>query len=55
MRKLIVAVALATLSTSTGGIMSAQSAAGTTAARNKAIVEASLKAWADGTGSPTTC
>ena len=53
MRKLILAlVALATLFTSAGGIMSAQSTASTTAARNKAIVEASLKAWADGTGSP---
>jgi len=52
MRKLIVAVALATLFSSTGGIMSAQSTASTTAARNKVIVEAGLKAWADGTGSP---
>jgi ketosteroid isomerase-like protein len=32
--------------------MSAQSTASPTAEQNKAIVEASLKAWADGTGSP---
>lgn len=52
MRKLIVAVTLATLYASSGVPMSAQSTVSTTAARNRAIVEAGLKAWADGTGSP---
>jgi ketosteroid isomerase-like protein len=52
MRTLIFAVALATIFLSTEGVMTAQSTASTTAERNKAIVEGSLKAWADGTGSP---
>ena len=51
MRNLISGVALATLLIGSGGIMSAQSASAT-AARNKAAVESSLKAWAAGTGSP---
>lgn len=51
-RNVSVALVVLTLSTNTGGIMSVQSNAGTTESRNKAIVEASFKAWSDGTGSP---
>jgi hypothetical protein len=47
----ICALLIFTLSTYTGGTMSAQ-AAGNTESRNKSIVEASFKAWSDGTGSP---
>jgi ketosteroid isomerase-like protein len=51
-RIVILALLIFTLSTNIGGIMSAQSKAGTTESRNKSIVEASFKAWSDGTGSP---
>lgn len=51
MRTLFLAVALAAVATTLVSSMSAQSDAGS-AARNKAIVEASLEAWAAGTGSP---
>jgi uncharacterized protein len=51
-RKLIYALALTTFAASNADMMSAQSTASTTAARNKAIVETGLKAWVDGTGSP---
>jgi ketosteroid isomerase-like protein len=51
-RTVILALLVFTLSTKTGGIMSAQSNAGSTESRNKAIVEASFQAWSDGTGSP---
>jgi uncharacterized protein len=48
----VIVALILTLSTHTGGIMSAQSNAGTTESRNKSVVEASFKAWSDGTGSP---
>jgi ketosteroid isomerase-like protein len=51
-RIVILALVVVALSTSTVGIMSAQSNAATTESRNRAIVEASMKAWSDGTGSP---
>lgn len=51
MRNLFLAAALVTVANGLVNSMSAQSNTGS-AARNKAIVEASLKAWADGTGSP---
>ena len=52
MQNLVVALMVFTLSPNTGGIMSVQATAGTTESRHKAIVEASFKAWSDGTGSP---
>ena len=52
MRTLPFVLAIATLSAAARGIVSAQSTGSATEARNKGIVEASLKAWADGTGSP---
>jgi ketosteroid isomerase-like protein len=52
MRSLIVAAALAMLATHTGATMSAQSTAHTTEDQNRALVEASFKAWSAGTGSP---
>lgn len=51
-RNVILTLVVFTLSTNAGGIMSAQSNAATTESRNKSIVEASFKAWSDGTGSP---
>ena len=52
MRTVIVAAAFAALLIRNGDTMSAQPTAGAPGARNRAIVEASLRAWADGTGSP---
>ena len=52
MRILLVAAALAVVVTNGVTIMSAQSDAGASAARNKALVQAGLEAWAAGTGSP---
>lgn len=51
-RNVILIPMLFALCAYTGGMMSAQSNADTTESRNKSIVEASFKAWSDGTGSP---
>jgi ketosteroid isomerase-like protein len=51
-RNVILALVVFALSITNGGVISAQSNAGTTESRNKSIVEASFKAWDDGTGSP---
>ena len=52
MRNATLALLVFTLTGITGGTMSAQSSPGTTESRNKAIVEASFKAWSGATGGP---
>jgi hypothetical protein len=53
LRYVTLSLVVMALSIHVGGIrMSAQSDAGSTESRNKATVEASFKAWSNGTGSP---
>jgi uncharacterized protein len=51
-RNVVLALVVVTFLTNARGILSAQSNAGSTESRNKAIVEASFRAWSSGTGSP---
>lgn len=52
MRNLILIWLFFTSSTQLGGVALAQSNTASTESRNKALVEASFKAWGDGSGSP---
>ena len=52
MRTFVFPAALVVAVFISGRVMSAQSAAGDGPARNKALVQAGLEAWAAGTGSP---
>lgn len=51
-RTVLLTLLFFSLVVSTGRSLLAQSNTATTAARNKSLVEASFKAWSDGTGSP---
>jgi ketosteroid isomerase-like protein len=51
-RNVVLALVVVLFLTSARGILPAQSNAGSAESRNKAIIEASFRAWSSGTGSP---